>query len=80
MLELLAKTTRSVQAADVKEFLNDVRMHFWMRSVLPLMFDKEPVIQQRAIGAMEAVLPLMVVANYEAHPEWAGIKETISGQ
>lgn len=80
MLELLTKTTRNVQPPDVKEFLNEARMRLWLRDVMPLMFDTEPAIQQKAILALETVLPLLIVANYEAHPDWAAIKEIICGQ
>lgn len=79
MLDLLAKTTRSVQPPDVKEFLNERRLRFWMKHILPLMFELEPAIQQKAIAALEAVQPMLSVANYETHPEWPTVKEEICG-
>lgn len=80
MLELLVKTTRNVQPQDVKEFLNEARLRFWMKTVLPMMFETEPAIQQKAIAALETVLPMLVVASYETHPDWLAVKEVITGQ
>lgn len=80
MLELLAKVTRSIQPIDAKEFLNETRLRFWFQHVLPLLFEVEPAIQQRAIAAFEDVYPLMIVAQYESHIDWPVTKEIIAGQ
>lgn len=54
--------------------LDNNRMSFWFKHVLPLLFDDVPAVQNGAIRAMDAVLPHLEKVAYETHADWPATK------
>lgn len=52
-------------------------IEFWMRNVLPLIFDTDDDIQTNAIEAINKALPLLIASRHENDPIWPQIRNEI---
>lgn len=51
-------------------YMKNIRIRFWFKSILPLLFDDDINIQEAAIDAFTAFIPHLVVSDYESHEDW----------
>lgn len=78
LTQLMQQSTPTEDAAS--DLLDDQRMRFHFTHVLPLLFDADAGLQQKAIDTIEAVLPHMKNTTFDTLPDWPAIKDTISEQ
>lgn len=79
MLNLLAKVTTTTVPSSSQTPINidDDRLSFWYKQILPLLFDDNIAIQDSAIVAIKSLLPHLDVINYENHSDWETTKNII---
>lgn len=52
-------------------------IEFWLRDVLPLIFDADDDIQTNAIEAINKALPLLIASRHQHNPIWLPIRNKI---
>lgn len=58
--------------------LDDQRIRLYFTNVLPLLFDSDAVLQQKAIDTIDALLPHLMHSPYDQLADWPAIKDTIT--
>lgn len=72
MLKVLAEVTQlNVPSAT---YMNNIRIKFWFKSILPLLFHDDVIVQSAAIDAFTAFIPHLMVSDYQNHEDWPMIK------
>lgn len=78
MLKVLAEVTQlNVPSAT---YMNSVRINFWFKNILPLLFDNDIDIQNSAIDAFTAFIPHLMLSEYENHEDWPITKAVLVGE
>lgn len=52
-------------------------IEFWLKDVLPLIFDADDDIQTNAIEAINKAIPLLIASRHQSHPQWPQIRTNI---
>lgn len=53
------------------------QMNVWLDNVIPLMFDADEAIQNKAIEVVGEQLPLILTSNLHEHPAWERLRSNI---
>lgn len=75
-MELLIKVIGCVKVAPETK-MSPIEIEFWMKEVLPLIFDSDDDIQTNAIEAINQAMPLLLASRYQSHPQWQSIRSKI---
>lgn len=57
--------------------MSSPEIEFWLKDVMPLIFDSDEDIQSNAIGAVNEVIPLLLASRHQSHPHWQQVRTTI---
>lgn len=57
--------------------MSPTEIEFWMRDVLPMIFDADDDIQTNAIEALNKALPLLIASRHQHNPMWPHIRNEI---
>lgn len=52
-------------------------IEFWLKEVLPLIFDADDDIQTNAIEAINKAMPLLIASRHQSHPHWSQVRNNI---
>lgn len=78
ILELLTKAVSTMKPTP-ENALKTNELELWYREIIPLMFDQDVDIQQNAITAVNAVIPIMLMSKHHSHPMWPQLRDNILG-
>lgn len=76
ILELLIKAISCVKISPETK-MSSVDIEFWLKDVLPLIFDPDDDIQTNAIEAVSKAVPLLLASRHQAHPYWQHVRSNI---
>lgn len=54
--------------------MSPVEIEFWLKDVLPLIFDTDDDIQTNAIEAISRATPLLLASRFQSHPHWQHVR------
>lgn len=54
--------------------MSPIEIEFWLKEVLPLIFDSDEDIQTNAIEAVNRALPLLLASRYQSSPHWQRVR------
>lgn len=57
--------------------MSSIEIEFWLRDVMPLIFDSDDDIQTNAIDAVNKVVPLLLQSRHQSHPYWQQVRSDI---
>lgn len=57
--------------------ISPVEIEFWLKEVLPLIFDSDEDIQTNAIEAVNRAMPLLLASRFQSHPHWSHVRYEI---
>lgn len=57
--------------------MSPVEIEFWLKEVMPLIFDTDDDIQTNAIEAVSRAIPLILASRHQLHPYWQQIRTDI---
>lgn len=55
-------------------------IEFWLKTVLPFIFDFDADVQANAIEAMNTAMPLLLESRYQTHTYWQHLRSKILTQ
>ncbi|XP_055318970.1 telomere-associated protein RIF1 [Sitodiplosis mosellana] len=73
ILELLIKVINCVKVSPETK-MSPVEIEFWLKEVVPLIFDTDDDIQTNAIEAVNRAMPLLLASRYQSHPQWQRVR------
>lgn len=76
ILELLIKVIGCVKVSSETR-MSSIEIEFWLKEVIPLIFDSDDDIQTNAIEAVKKAVPLLLSSHHQAHPHWPRVRSDI---
>lgn len=76
ILELLIKATGCVKATPEAN-MTQSEIEFWLKEVMPLIFDADDDIQTNAIEAVNEAIPLLLASRHQTNVHWQQVRSNI---
>lgn len=75
-MELLKKSLSMLQPTR-QNALTHEQITIWYNSIIPLVFDNNPQIQDTTISAVSKLIPFLLISRHQAHIHWTKLKHDI---